>query len=194
MHDPPITMIVVQCHVLNAPVVPECQSARLPPQAAGEFRPRRVCPQIVEKRPAFFRRPIDDVSGEAVIADIENRLVRLAVRSHERVYGGLGRFLRFFQFTLHDGRAAPLFVIEIESSEICNRRFHTVRQCVVCEVEITEERIAAGFWDFLRIQHRPHRGCRREHLIGMPLAAKCVRILRVFHDFDDLGMIRQTGI
>src|SRR5690349_24765868 len=53
MHDPAMPMVVVDRVVLRGEIVPECQRARTPTEAAGELGLGEVTEEIVQQRPAL---------------------------------------------------------------------------------------------------------------------------------------------
>ena len=54
VHDPALTMVIVDRVVLDATVVPKGNCVGAPAEAAGEFGPYQVAVEIVEERRALF--------------------------------------------------------------------------------------------------------------------------------------------
>ena len=69
-------------------------------------------------------------------------------------------------------------------------RPHAVRQALVGEVLVGEQRVAAKFRHLLRVQHRSKRRALEITHIGVPAAAEIARLLGFLADFEDLGISR----
>ena len=82
-------VIVVDRIVLRAAIVPQRDRARLPAEAAGEFRARRMLgEQIVQQRRAFLRRHVLEAQRVPAI-DVERLAAGLGMRAHHRMLGDI---------------------------------------------------------------------------------------------------------
>src|SRR5262245_26328608 len=87
MHDAPEPVVVVDRVMLGAAVVPECQRARLPAEAAGELRLYLVAKQEVEQRGALLGRETLELGGMTGV-DIERLAPGFGMCAHDRMLAG----------------------------------------------------------------------------------------------------------
>ena len=86
VHQPAITIVVVDRTVPHSTVIPECNGALLPMEAAGEFGTRRMAVKKVQERLAFIGSPAPEPDG-VVRIDIEDLLAAFGVAKHNGMHG-----------------------------------------------------------------------------------------------------------
>src|SRR5436190_3967104 len=187
VHRAAKAVIVVDCVVLGAAVVPERDRARLPGKPAGEFRPRLVLVEILEDRRAFA----DAHAGEAqrmCLVDVQCLATRLRMGAHDWM---LGAQLASSIVATVRARAIPV----AQPDEALRRRMnrfqlrkhplHAGRERLEGKRRVGEQRVAAARRDLARDEHRPHWRFVQVDRVGMPDRTEGIALsLELFH-LDD---------
>src|SRR5207302_7425750 len=90
VQEAPLALVIVEREMPGRAVVPQGQRALAPPEAAGEFRPRRVPVQVVEERARLFVRPALEAQCKAGI-DVERLAAGFPVADDDGMHGVLCR-------------------------------------------------------------------------------------------------------
>ena len=84
MHDPPVSVVIIQRVVLRAAIVPKGDRSRCPLKAAAKFFTLLYRVQAFEYRAAFLGRHTVDREGMRFAA-VERFTAGLGVSAHKRV-------------------------------------------------------------------------------------------------------------
>src|SRR5438067_5558510 len=114
VHQPALTVIIVERVVLDAAIVPERHRPLLPAEAAGEFRLYRVFPQEIEQRAAFLNRHVLEADGEVAV-DVEAFSAGLGMRAHHPVLRLAVRILAAQDLHRREPIAAGIIVVRVDA-------------------------------------------------------------------------------
>ncbi len=186
-------MIVVDRIVLGRAIVPEGDRARLPDEAAGEFRPGQVLAEEVEQRLALRLGHVLEAGGVGDV-DEERLAAGLRMGADDRVLGlvggagvGSGIVLQPVLAGLRHVRLGR----GRDPDQAVQHPPHARRQGLVGEVHVGEERVAAVGRDLAGEQDGAHRRLLQVGGVGVPDAAEIHRLVLALQHLDDLGMAGQ---
>src|SRR5580704_15157058 len=198
VHDAALAVIVVDRVVLDAAIVPERDRALFPAEAAGEFGPHRVLPQVVEQRRALLLGHVLEADREGAV-DVERFATGLDMSADDRMLDLAVRVLAIVEphrlvagiVTTH--RVEPIGPARaVYRRHVAEHRLHAVRQRVIGEVLAGKHRIAANRRHLASIEHRAQGRSLEIADIGVPAAAEIARLVFLLTDFEDLLVVGHT--
>lgn len=184
LHYPAGGEVVGNRQMLADPIVPECDRALLPTEAALDFDIPGGLVQLVEHPRAFVLREALDMAGEAIV-DIDHPLARFGMRADHRVAHGRKSLVQIGRRLIEAlGKDAGDVV---DGSEPFAKPLHLFAQSLISEMHIGKARVAAAFRHFARHQNGAQRRLCAPRHIGMPIVF-LPPAFRTVGDAQDFGI------
>ena len=187
--------------MVRAAIVPERDRARLPAEPAGELGLRDMLAEPVDPGPALGLGPALETHRVGAV-EIERLLAGVGMGADHRMPG----FQRLFPVEADCGHRALEFgelsgppglrIADLragEAPEPGKRRLHAVRERVIGELGVGEQRVAAVRRRLDGVEQGAERRLLQIGGVGMPEAAEIEGLLRLLDDRDHLRAFLQPG-
>src|SRR5579859_889428 len=191
-HDAAERASIVHRQMLGAAIVPECDGAIRPAEAAGELRPMAVFQQIFQQWPALGLCPTFEADGVGAV-DEQQLAAGFRMRAYHRVYADgfapagilahLGRAV-----CVHVGLGAGNHAVCVHGPEAFQRALQAGRECFVGEILVGEQRIAAIGRHLDGVEDGAHRWFLHHRGVGLPVLADDLLVAGLAADVDNLGV------
>src|SRR6516165_8403265 len=198
VHDPALTMVIVDRVVLDATVVPKGNCVGAPAEAAGEFGPYQVGVEIVEERRALFFAHAAKADRESAV-DEQPLAPGFGMRADNGVldFGLCGIAAPDVHRALcrKPIRSRAIWTTRaVHRSHAVEHAFHAVGERVVGQIHTGEQRITPEIGDRTGVEDRTQRRLFEVGDVRVPGTPEIAAvILGLFSDLDDFRVVGHSA-